>query len=156
MREDADARVRAAGPRSPCQALCGLLAGVAAHLGGDAETARRQLEDGARRAAVSAPHVHALCLAQLALLALDATTAEEAARLSTRARAQVARYGLARYPAAALAARRLSARARAARAVEEAHADAREAAALLEQPDRLRALVRGRGPASCSAARRCA
>ena len=56
----------------------------------------------ARRAAVTAPHVQALCLAQLALLALDERDWEDAARLSTRARAQIARYGLDRYPTSAL------------------------------------------------------
>ena len=109
-------RVRAARRRTvPCQALCGLLAGVAAHLRGDRETARRRLEDGARRAAVSAPQIHALCLAQLALVALEDDDAEDAARLSTRARAQVARYGLARYPGERARAGGLRARARPAR-----------------------------------------
>jgi len=51
-----------------------------------------RLEAGARRAAVSAPHVHALCLAQLALIALEDNDWEGANRLITRARAQVARY----------------------------------------------------------------
>ena len=132
MREGADRASALLDPRSPCLALCGLLAGVAAHLGGDAETARRQLEGGARRVAVSAPLLHALCLSQLALVALDCDDAEEAARLSTRARSQIARYGLARYPAAALPIA-VSALVRAQRGLaEEAHADAREAAALLE------------------------
>ena len=82
--------------------------------------------------AVSAPLLHALCLSQLALVALDCDDAEEAARLSTRARSQIARYGLARYPAAALPIA-VSALVRAQRGLaEEAHADAREAAALLE------------------------
>ena len=102
-------------PTVPCQALCGLLRGVAEHLRGDSEAARRQLEAAARRAAVSAPQVHALCLAQLALIALDDDDPEGAARLITRARSQVARYGLARYPTSAARPGRLGARARAAR-----------------------------------------
>ena len=54
-----------------------------------------QLETGARRAAVAAPDVHALCLAQLAVLALMEEDWEEAAALITRARSQIDRHGLA-------------------------------------------------------------
>jgi LuxR family transcriptional regulator, maltose regulon positive regulatory protein len=82
---------------------------------------------------VSAPHIHALCLTQLALIALDEDDPEGAAGLITRARSQVARYGLARYPTTALALA-VSALVRVQRGrVEEAHADATEAAALLER-----------------------
>ena len=82
---------------------------------------------------MSAPQVHALCLAQLALLALEDDDPEGAARLATRARSQIARYGLARYPTSALALA-VSALVRAQRGrVEDARADARAAAALLER-----------------------
>ena len=91
-------------PDSPCQALCGLLAGVAEHLRGDAR-ARRAAGSRTARAAPPCPprRSHALCLVA-ARAAWRSTTHdwEEAARLSTRARAQVARYGLARYPTSAL------------------------------------------------------
>jgi len=133
MAEDAERASSLLGPENACQALCRLVGGVAAHLLGNPETARRLLEEGARRAAVSAPHVHALCLAQLALVAFDEHDPEGAARLITRARSQVARYALARYPttAAVLA---VSALVRAQRGrIDEAHRDATEAAALLDQ-----------------------
>jgi LuxR family maltose regulon positive regulatory protein len=120
-------------PASPGLALCALLAGVAAHLRGDGRAARRHLEDGARRATVPAPQLHALCLAQLALLALDEHDGEEAARLSARAGAQLSRHGLRRFPTSALVLA-VTALVRAQRGrVDEAAADAREAAALLEQ-----------------------
>ncbi|HET6546880.1 MAG TPA: LuxR C-terminal-related transcriptional regulator [Solirubrobacter sp.] len=120
-------------PDSPGQALCALLAGVAAQLTGDRAQARRRLEDGARRAAVAAPQLHALCLAQLALLALDEHDTEEAARASTRARAQIARHGLARLETSCLVLA-VSALVRAQRgSVEGAGADAGAAAALLER-----------------------
>src|SRR5262249_51224643 len=96
---DAPARLPA---DSPGQALCRLVAGVAAHLAGEPAAARAQLEDGARRAAVRVPLVQALCLAQLALIALDEHDPEEAAQHAARARAQVGRYSLDRSPASAL------------------------------------------------------
>jgi LuxR family maltose regulon positive regulatory protein len=118
-------------PDSPCQALCCLLAGVAEHLGGDRGLARERLEEGTRRAAVPAPQIHALCLAQLALVALDDDDPEEAARLVTRARSQVTRYGLDRYPTSALVFA-VSALVRAQRGrVEDASADLHDAGSLL-------------------------
>lgn len=100
--EEAEQAAALLAPNSPCQALCGLVRGVAAHLLGDRELARECLQDGVRRAAVPAPHVHALCLAQLALMAIEEHDWEAAARLSSRARAQVTRYGLASYATSAL------------------------------------------------------
>ena len=82
---------------------------------------------------MTAPHVQALCLAQLALIALDERDWEEAARLSARARAQIARHGLDRYPTTALVLA-VAALVRAQRGpVEEARADADAAAELLER-----------------------
>jgi LuxR family maltose regulon positive regulatory protein len=80
---------------SPWRSVCALLAGVSAHLAGSRALAAVELEDGARRAAVRAPNVHALCLTQLAVLALERGDWEEATELSTRARSQVDRHGLA-------------------------------------------------------------
>src|SRR4051812_34375846 len=117
----------------PGQALCRLAAGVAAHLSGDRSGARTTLEDGARRAAVHAPQVHALCLAQLALLVLHDGEREEAAGLVTRARAQVERFRLDRYPSSALVLA-VSALVRAQRGrIEEAAHDLVPAGALLER-----------------------
>ena len=91
MGDDALARVGAAGARQTrarrCAACC------AASPSTSAATPRRrarQLEDGARRAAVPAPQVQALCLTQLALIALEDDDPEGAARLITRARSQIA------------------------------------------------------------------
>jgi LuxR family maltose regulon positive regulatory protein len=133
MSEDAASATALLAADSPCQPLCRLLGGVAEHLRGDRELARRELEEGARRAAVPAPQIHALCLSQLALLALDDNDSQEAAQLTTRARSQVTRYGLDRYPTSALVLA-VSALVRAQRGrVEEANGDLRDAAALLER-----------------------
>ncbi len=131
--QDAEQATALLAPESPCQALCDLLRGVVDHLRGDSDMARQRLEAGARRAAVPAPGIHALCLTQLALIALEDDDPEGAARLMTRARSQVSRYGLARYPTTALVLA-VAALVRAQRGrVEEAHADAADAAALLER-----------------------
>ncbi|HTE60574.1 MAG TPA: LuxR C-terminal-related transcriptional regulator, partial [Solirubrobacteraceae bacterium] len=112
------------------RALCSLIAGLARHLEGDAEGAAIALEAGARCAAVSAPAIHALCLAQLAVLALDEDDWELAAALMTRARAQVDRHGLADHAAMALVFA-VSALVRAHRGrVDAAQSDLREAARL--------------------------
>jgi LuxR family maltose regulon positive regulatory protein len=102
MRDDAAEARELAPEGSPGMAMCSLLAGAATQLGGDDAVAATQLEDGAHRAAVSAPDVHALCLTQLALPALAREDWEEAGALVTRARAQLERHGLAGYPISAL------------------------------------------------------
>ncbi len=94
MREDADRAAALIGERGPWRAVCSLLAGVGHQLAGETAKAVDRLEEGAHRAAVQAPNVHALCLTQLALAALDAGDWEGAAELATRARAQVDRHGL--------------------------------------------------------------
>jgi LuxR family maltose regulon positive regulatory protein len=78
----------------PCRALCCFTAGVAAHLTGDRDRAALELAEGVRRAAVTAPSLHALCLAQLAVLAVEGDDWEAAAGLVTRARAQIDRFHL--------------------------------------------------------------
>jgi LuxR family maltose regulon positive regulatory protein len=83
-------------------ALRCFVSGTAKHLLGLPDDARVELEEGARRAAVTAPQVHALCLAKLAVLSLEAEDWEHAAALITRARAQVDRHALGRYPTTAL------------------------------------------------------
>jgi LuxR family maltose regulon positive regulatory protein len=115
------------------QALCRLVEGVGAHLEGDREAARARLEDGARRAAVRAPLIQALCLAQLGLIAYDVHDLDEAEQRLSRARAQLGRYALDRCPAGApvLAG---SALVRAVRGwPEDARRDATAAAALLDR-----------------------
>ncbi len=87
--------------RSPWQPLAGFLRGVALHLEGDRE-APRILEEAGHRAAAGAPLVHALCLAQLALEAMDRGDAERGGVLASRARAQVERSDLQDSPLVAL------------------------------------------------------
>ena len=94
---DAGRRRHAAG-----RALSRLIDGTARHLEGDPAVAAKALENGARSAAVSAPRLHALCLAQLAVLAVDQDDWEPAAVPATRARAQVDRHGLGDHAAMAL------------------------------------------------------
>ena len=102
MRADAESAYDLAPEGSAGRAISCLLAGTAAQLTGDHADAIALLEEGAHRAAVSAPDVHALCLTQLALPALASEDWEEAGALVTRARAQVERHGLDGYPFTAL------------------------------------------------------
>ena len=95
MQHDAAAAYSLEPEDSPWRSLCCLLAGTAHQLRGCPDAAVRELEEGARRAAVVAPDVHALCLTQLAVLALTQEDWEGAAALITRARAQVDRHRLA-------------------------------------------------------------
>jgi LuxR family maltose regulon positive regulatory protein len=87
---------------APARSICCLLAGAARHLSGDRGTARAYLEEGARRGAVAAPNIQGLCLAQLALLAIEGDDWASAEALATHARAQVERFGLSDYPTSAL------------------------------------------------------
>ena len=116
---------------SPWRSFCCLLRGVGEHLRGDAATARTHLEEGARRGAIAAPSIQSLCLAQLALLALEDDDWEQGPLLAARARAQVDRFGIERHPAAALVFA-VSALVRAHRErVEDAQADRRRAVEVL-------------------------
>jgi LuxR family transcriptional regulator, maltose regulon positive regulatory protein len=102
MRAEA-ARALALQPdRGPWRSLCNLIGGAARHLAGERDAAARQLQEGARGAAVTAPLVHALCLAELAVLALEREDWESAGALVARARAQLDRHALGSYAAAAL------------------------------------------------------
>ncbi len=116
---------------SPWRSLCCLLRGVGEHLRGGARTARTQLEEGARRGAIAAPSVQALCLAQLALVAIDEGDWERGPLLAARARSQLDRVGLQSHPTSALV-YAVSALVRAHRdRVEDAQADRRRAIELL-------------------------
>jgi LuxR family maltose regulon positive regulatory protein len=79
-----------------------LLRGAGLHLLGEGERAVEPLEEGARRGGVVAPSAQVLCLAQLALLAVDAEDWERAALLASRARSQVQHAGLEGYATCAL------------------------------------------------------
>jgi LuxR family maltose regulon positive regulatory protein len=131
MRRDAACGYERLAEDSPWRSLCCLLQGVATHLQGDAAAARPQLEEGARRGAIVAPVVQALCLAQLALLAVDAGDWEQAQLLAARGRSQVERVGLDGHPTCALVFA-VSAFVRAHRdRVDEAQSDRRRATELL-------------------------
>jgi LuxR family maltose regulon positive regulatory protein len=79
---------------SPWRSLCCMVDGVSHQLSGERDAARPILEEGARRGAVGAPAVEALCLAQLALLALDEDNPTDAEELASRASARAQRFGL--------------------------------------------------------------
>jgi LuxR family maltose regulon positive regulatory protein len=87
MRHDAERAAAAAPPSSGCTSVARLLVGVAQHLGGDRDDARVQLEEGASQAAGRMPVVAALCQAQLALLAAEAGSWEDAERDAREAHA---------------------------------------------------------------------
>jgi LuxR family transcriptional regulator, maltose regulon positive regulatory protein len=89
-------------PNDPWRTLSCFLMGAAHHLEGDREGARRLLEEGARHGAQAAPGFQALCLAQLALLALDEGDRAAASEHAARARSQVRRFGLEEQPLSAL------------------------------------------------------
>jgi LuxR family transcriptional regulator, maltose regulon positive regulatory protein len=132
MREDARAAgelLRPAG--GAAQALACFLEGTADHLLGDREAAAVRLAEGARHAAVLAPQLHALCLAQLAALALERADWDEMAELSARARGQAEHHCLRDTPTIALVFA-VSALSRAHRGrIEEGQADLQRATALL-------------------------
>ena len=102
MREDATRAYESFSHDSPWRSICCLLIGAAVHLSGDRGGARVWLEEGVRRGAVGAPSIQALCLAQLALLAMEEGDWANASSHATRARAQAERHGLSEYPTAAL------------------------------------------------------
>lgn len=120
-------------PTSPWRPLCRFLEGVGLHLTADRDGALQRLQDGAHRAAVSAPMVQALCLAQLALLAAEQGDLERWATLANRAAAQVRRCGLEQCPTLALPIA-VSAELRARRGqVAEAASEIRETLGLLSR-----------------------
>jgi LuxR family transcriptional regulator, maltose regulon positive regulatory protein len=131
MAQDAVMGYALAADDSPWRSLCCLLSGVEAHLTRDRERARSYLQEGARRGAISAPAIQVLCLAQLALIAIDEDDWTEAEALSSRARAQADRVGLSDCPLSALVFA-VSARVRAQRGrAEQAQDDRRAASRLL-------------------------
>jgi LuxR family transcriptional regulator, maltose regulon positive regulatory protein len=131
MAKAADRAYALAAEDSPWRSLCCLLRGVAAHLRGDRAAARSDLEEGARRGAIAAPSIQVLCLAQLALLAVEEGDWEQGPLLASRAMAQVERRGLDHYPTCALVFA-VSALVRAHRdRVEDAQRDRRRATELL-------------------------
>src|SRR6185312_9023540 len=101
MRADADAACTVLADEPGWRALACLLGGVAAQLAGDAAAALGRLEEGAAHAGC-VPLVEALCLAQLALLALDGEQPEQARELARHAARRIDEARLARQPLTAL------------------------------------------------------
>jgi LuxR family maltose regulon positive regulatory protein len=86
----------------PWRSICRLIEGASYHLTGEPALARAALEDGARRGAIGAPSVHAVCLAQLSLMAMDEGDLTEATRLSRESIARSEIHALADQPTQAL------------------------------------------------------
>jgi LuxR family transcriptional regulator, maltose regulon positive regulatory protein len=82
--------------------ICSWLEGVGMHLQCRRDRARVRLAEGARRAAVVAPTIQVLCLAQLALIAIEDEDWQAAEVLSVQARAQLQRSGIDGYSVMAL------------------------------------------------------
>ena len=87
---------------SPWRASCCYLRGTSALLTGNDAEAERQLEEGAARGAPLSHDVASLCLAQLAVLALDRGDPDLAGDLARRAREAVEHHDLSKHPTAAL------------------------------------------------------
>jgi LuxR family maltose regulon positive regulatory protein len=102
MRDDAARAYALDAEASPRRSMDRLLEGTACHLLGARERAYELLEEGSRRGVVGAPSVNALCLSQLALLALDRDDWSLATELASRARSQIERFRLAAYPTMSL------------------------------------------------------
>jgi LuxR family maltose regulon positive regulatory protein len=135
MRADAARAYALAAEDSPSRSMDRLLEGTACHLLGMRERASALLGEGSRRGVVAAPSVNALCLAQLALLAMERDDWSHATELAARARSQLDRFGLDGYPTMSLvlavAALTQAQRSR----VQTAKDDCAEAARLLDELD---------------------
>jgi LuxR family maltose regulon positive regulatory protein len=102
MREDVAEAANLLPEDAPWRALCCLLEGVSWHLTADPERAKRWLDEGARRGAEAAPNVGVLCLAQLALVAIDENDLPHAGDLTRRATELTAHFALQEHPTSAL------------------------------------------------------
>jgi LuxR family maltose regulon positive regulatory protein len=98
----AEAAEAAAGADARWRSLSLLVRGVAGDLAGDREAAEAHLERAAREAAVAAPAIQVLSLAQLGIMALDEEDAAAGEIWVGRARRQVERVGLRDVPLCAL------------------------------------------------------
>jgi LuxR family maltose regulon positive regulatory protein len=108
-----------------------MIEGISSYFMGERDSARLLLEEGARRGLVSAPHIHQVCVAQLALLALDDDATSEAFDLMALARSGIERFGTNEYPTSAIV-YAVSALVRARNGqVREADADIKQAVRLL-------------------------
>jgi LuxR family maltose regulon positive regulatory protein len=133
MAERAAAAAPFTPPDSAGRAMRCLVFGVGLQLSGEGEKARFELEAGVRHGALAAPALQALCLAQLALLAIDQDDWHAAAAHAERALGHVRPAGLRDYPTMALV-HAVSAEVRARRGqIEAAAEDAARATQLMER-----------------------
>ena len=102
MRDDAARAYALEADDSPWRSMDRLLEGTACHLLGMRERASALLGEGSRLGVVAAPSVNALCLSQLALLAIERDDWAQATELAARARSQLDRFRLAGYPTMSL------------------------------------------------------
>jgi LuxR family maltose regulon positive regulatory protein len=102
MRDDAARAYALEAEDSPWRSMDRLLEGTACHLLGARERAHALLQEGSRRGVVAAPSINALCLAQLALLAIERDDWGRGTELAARARSQIERFRLAEYPTMSL------------------------------------------------------
>jgi LuxR family transcriptional regulator, maltose regulon positive regulatory protein len=102
MRDDAALAYTLDADDSPRRSMDRLLEGTACHLLDERERAYALLQEGSRRGVVAAPSVNALCLSQLALLAVERDDWAKAAELAARARSQIERFRLSGYPTMSL------------------------------------------------------
>jgi LuxR family maltose regulon positive regulatory protein len=137
LRDRADEALALTPDDGPWRAVCCLLRGVAHAVTGNLEAARCDLDEGARRGAVTVPGIEALCLAQSGLVSLLEGDAEEGTVLAERARTRIDARGLDDAPTRALVCA-VAAFARAYRGrVQDAGADVAEARRLLDSLDPL-------------------
>ncbi|HEY6760681.1 MAG TPA: LuxR C-terminal-related transcriptional regulator [Baekduia sp.] len=137
LRDRADDALAIAPDGGPWRAVCLLLRGVAHAVSGDLDAARRDLDEGAQRSAVTAPGIEVLCLAQAGLVMLLEGNAEQGAILAERARIRIDARVLDDAPTRAFVCA-VAAFARAYRGrVQDARADVAEAQRLLDSLDAL-------------------
>ncbi len=123
-------------PESPWVSSCLLLQGTAALLSCESAVARTLLEEGVNRAAVAAPHIAALCLDQLASVAIHEGAWDDAVDLAERANAIVERQRLSSYPTSALALALLALTTAHSGGFDDAKAHVRRCGVLLGELDR--------------------
>ena len=131
MGRDAAEGFGAAADDGPWRSWCRFLQGVSCHLGGEPRRARDLLEDAVERAGRLAPGVHAMSLAQLALLLLDEDEPVRALMLARRSRAVVEEWGLGDQASASLPYSALALALALSDHAEEARDNVREAMRLL-------------------------
>jgi LuxR family transcriptional regulator, maltose regulon positive regulatory protein len=133
MKEAAARALELEPEHSPWRPYCYLLTGIADHLTGERQSATDKLEQGVALSLSGAPTVASLCLAQLAMLAIEQADWTAAGELSQRAGSAVQRAALGDYPISALVFAASAATLAHAGRVDEAKRDLRRATDLLAE-----------------------